>query len=164
MTGTFGSRPKTASSRSIDPADVSSHILQSDLRHHLPPFTASRMTTRPPLGPGTAPRTRRMFRPSVGLDNFQIQDRHLLVAHLASHPSALKHPGRRCTLADGPRLAVGLVRSVGCAHATEIVALHDAPPHPLPLLMAVTSTRSPASRISNTNFLAHLISRDVIKT
>ena len=59
MTGTFGSRPKMSLGeigRADDLAGPRPHV---DRRHQLfTAFTASRMITSPPFGPGTAPFTR----------------------------------------------------------------------------------------------------------
>ena len=59
-----------------------------------PAFTASRTSTRPPFGPGTAPFTSSRSRSASACDDLEVQRGDLLAAHAAGHPRALEHPGR----------------------------------------------------------------------
>ena len=118
--------PNRASSRSTEPASAPAVRLHGDRCHHLPPLTASRMTTSPPFGPGTAPLTSTRLRSVSASTTFRFKRGDLGVAHLAGHLHALEDPGRRGALADRARSAVALVVAVRGALALEVVALHGA--------------------------------------
>ena len=89
------------------------------------PFTASRMTTRPPLGPGTAPRTSTTCCSASERTTFRFSVVTLVATHAAGHAHALEHAGRRGALADGAGRAVHSVGAVRRRLAGEVVALHD---------------------------------------
>ena len=89
-------------------------------------FAALLTNTRPPLGPGTAPLTRRRPRSASPSTTSRFWRGDAAVAVLAGHLHALEHPGRRGAGADRTRRAVLLVVPVRRALALEVVALHRA--------------------------------------
>ena len=116
ITGTLGSMPKMASSSSTVPAFVAGwRLRRRPWPSHRLPFTASRMSTRPPLGPGTAPFTSSRSRSASASTTSRFSVVTLLAAHAAGHAGALEHAGRRGAGADGARGPVDAVGAVAGA-------------------------------------------------
>src|SRR5579875_183885 len=130
------------------PGDLTRHGTDLDGdRHHLPPFTASRMSTTPPLGPGTAPLRSSRFRSGSALTTSRLSVVTLAepcwpamrvpLKTLAGVAQAPIDPGARWCLWL-PWLAPWPPK----------LCRFIPPAKPLPLLTAVTSTLSPAFSMS----------------
>ena len=88
-------------------------------------FAAERITTSPPLGPGTAPLSRiRPFSDVHGVHGDVLRG-HGVGTHATGHPHALEDTAGGRAGADGAGLAVVAVGTVGGADAVEAVTLHD---------------------------------------
>src|ERR1700744_804454 len=112
MTGTFGSMPNMASSRSTLPTS-----LPAGVRRGCAGLPSSSLASPDcvadhddaAVGPGHRAPHQQQALLDVGLDHLQVQGGDLLVAVLAGHLHALEHPGRGGALADGARRAMRLV-------------------------------------------------------
>ena len=102
-------------------ASLSSRVVTSP-----PPFTALRISTRPPRGPGTAPFTRTISRSASASMTSRLSVVTFSCTEVAGHLRALEDPGRRGAGADRARRAVVLVVAVRRALALEVVPLHAA--------------------------------------
>ena len=119
MTAMFGSMPNSSSGTSTVPAPAPVAVFTSSfMRHSLTwlvddrRFAALRTNTRPPLGPGTAPFTRRRPRSASPSTTSRFRVVMRVVAVLAGHLHALEHAGRGRARADRAGRTVLLVVTV----------------------------------------------------